>query len=109
MQIINKNILKNQQLTEVLMHQSGVFNVTVEEGASYELSLLQTGQDLKVKVYLNGKNASCFLKCVYLSASASDNKIEFDVVHQSPETKSSQEIKGVVTNLSCNSKFYQRI
>jgi Fe-S cluster assembly protein SufD len=79
------------------MHQSGVFNVTVEEGASYELSLLQTGQDVKVKVYLNGKNASCFLKCVYLSASDSDNKIEFDVVHQSPETKSSQQIKGVVS------------
>ena len=105
MQIINKNILKNQRLTEVLMHQSGVFNVTVEEGASYELSLLQTGQDLKVKVYLNGKNASCFLKCVYLSASASDNKIEFDVVHQSPETKSSQQIKGVVSGCGKTS-FY---
>ena len=96
MQTINKTIPAGQHLSEVLTHQNGVLDIVVCENASYELSLLQAGQDLKVNVSLNGKGASCSLKCVYLSATGSDNKITFDVKHTSAETKSSQQIKGVV-------------
>ena len=105
MQIISKNISKNQQIKEVLTHQSGLIEVNIEENASYELSLLQDGQDLKVKVLLNGKNASCLLKCVYLSTTDANNKIEFDVVHAFEETKSVQQIKGVVSD-SGKTSFY---
>lgn len=105
MQTINKTISSGQHLSEVLLRQSGNIDIFIEENASYELSLLQTGQDLKVKVFLNGKNANCSLKCVYLSSTAQDNKIQFDVVHRVGQTKSSQQIKGVVAG-SGKTSFY---
>ena len=105
MQTINKTVSANEKITEILTHQNGIIDVTVNENATYELFLLLFGQDLKVNVCLNGKNASCALKCVYLSTTQNNNNIKFDVNHKFGETKSSQVIKGVVAK-SGKTSFY---
>ena len=108
MRTINKTVSANEKVTQILAHQNGVIEVTVNENATYQLFLLQSGQDLKVNVCLNGKNASCILKCVYLSTTQNNNNIRFDVNHKFGETKSSQQIKGVVTGYGKTS-FYGTI
>ena len=81
MQTINKIISAGEKVNDILQSQSGCLDVVVYENATYELNLLQTGQALKVKVTLLGPNADCTLRCVYLSGTDTDNKIEFEVIH----------------------------
>ncbi len=96
MQTINKIISVGERVSDILMAQRGVIDVVVYQDAAYELTLLQTGQDLKVKVTLLGQNASCDLRAVYLSTTDAHNKIDFEVIHAVAQTNSNQEIKGVV-------------
>ena len=77
MQTTNKIIAAGEKVNDILMAQSGLLDVVIYENATYELNLLQTGQDLKVKVTLLGQNADCTLRTVYLSGTNADNKIEF--------------------------------
>ena len=105
MQTTNKIIAAGKKENDILMAQSGLLDIVVYENAAYELNLLQTGQDLKVKVTLLGKNADCILRCVYLSGTDADNKIEFEVIHAVPQTNSKQEIKGVAAGFG-KADFY---
>ncbi len=75
---------------------SGSFVVRVEENARYEAFFLMRGQKADIRVELQGKNASCDLKIVYLSAAETDNVIMTDIRHTHPETFSSEIIKGVL-------------
>ena len=105
MQTTNKIIAAGEKVNDILMAQSGLLDVVIYENATYELNLLQTGQDLKVKVTLLGTNADCILRCVYLSGTDADNKIEFEVIHAVPQTNSKQEIKGVAAGFG-KADFY---
>ena len=105
MQTTNKIIAAGEKVNDILMAQSGLLDVVIYENATYELNLLQTGQDLKVKVTLLGQNADCTLRTVYLSGTNADNKIEFEVIHAVPETNSKQEIKGVAAGFG-KADFY---
>lgn len=105
MQTTNKIIAAGEKVNDILMAQSGLLDVVIYENATYELNLLQTGQDLKVKVTLLGQNADCILRCVYLSGTDADNKIEFEVIHAVPQTNSKQEIKGVAAGFG-KADFY---
>ena len=105
MQTTNKIIAAGKKENDILMAQSGLLDIVVYENAAYELNLLQTGQDLKVKVTLLGTNADCILRCVYLSGTDADNKIEFEVIHAVPQTNSKQEIKGVAAGFG-KADFY---
>ena len=105
MQTTNKIISAGEKVCDILTAQSGLLDVVVYENAAYELNLLQTGQSLKVKVTLLGKNANCTLRTVYLSTTDFNNKIEFEVIHAVPKTSSKQEIKGVVAGFG-KADFY---
>lgn len=96
MQTINKIIPAGEKVSEILTDQSGSIDVVVYENGVYDLALLQTGQDLNIKVSLMGAHAACSLKAVYLSQTNANNKIHFEVIHAVGQTTSDQQIKGVV-------------
>lgn len=75
---------------------SGHLSIHVKENAMYEAVFLQMGQACDVHVYLEGTQAKCLLKIVYLSSDQKDNKVTTEVIHVHPQTYSHQEIKGVL-------------
>ncbi len=96
MRITNKTLVPAQILHEDVLDTSGNYKIEVPAAARYEGVFLLKGESLKISVHLTGEKAACDIKIVYLSSADLKNDIVCDVYHDSPETYSSQIVKGVL-------------
>lgn len=62
------------------------------------VDFLQTVSDLKVRVHLMGPGAKCQINCGYLVNDNNKINIDIQVLHESQETTSVQQIRGLVTD-----------
>ena len=93
---INKYIPSGTEYKEVDINRSGQMDITIAEAGSYTATFLQTNAKLDIQVHLTGKEAHCRINVVYLSSASSDNVIDCRVYHESAETYSNQDVRGVV-------------
>lgn len=96
MQNTNKYIPFGTDFKEVDTDRSGRMDITVAEAGSYEAVFLQKNARLDINVHLTGKGAKCRINVVYLSSGAAENTINCHVYHESPETYSNQDVRGVL-------------
>ena len=96
MQNTNKYIPCGTDFKETGIDRSGQVDITVAEKGSYEAVFLQKNAHLDICIHLTGKEAKCQVKVVYLSSPSSENIINCRVYHESPETYSNQDVRGVV-------------
>ena len=59
--------------------------------------LIFSGQ-ASVRVILDGKDSECTLKCIYLVHSDEQAHINFEVIHKSDQTTSTQLVRGLATD-----------
>ena len=93
---INKYIPSGTEFREVDINRSGQVDITIAESGSYTATFLQTNAHLDIRIHLTGKGARCWVNAVYLSSASSDNIIDCRVYHESSETFSNQDVRGVV-------------
>ncbi len=74
--------------------------IRVPAAETFTADIVHFSGDMKLRVVLMGEGASCHIRCVYLSSGADKNHIGIEVVHQSPNTSSVQEIRGILTDES---------
>ena len=96
MQNINKIIAKDETLSEIHYELSADVDIVVEQNASYDALILQTGQNLNLTVHLTGENAKCDVRVVYLSATDKNNGLNVKILHEHQKTYSSQKVRGLL-------------
>ncbi len=74
--------------------------IDVYKNEKIKLFLLIFNNKINIKVNLLDKGAECLIECVYLTEKNDNSNITLEVVHVSPETYSTQTIKGILTDKS---------
>ena len=74
--------------------------IIVPSGKKAVLDCLVFSGQISIRVILAGKGSSCDLKCIYLNNSDNRTQINFEVVHKSGQTESTQLVRGLATDTS---------
>ena len=96
----NPFLIRTQTATEIQTPVNGEWVFKVCENGLFQADFLQTDHDLKVKIFLTGIGARSEINCGYLLNNNNKININIQAIHKSPETSSSQVIKGLVTDAS---------
>ncbi len=78
--------------------ENGWLSVSVPAGVKKEYVFVLFNNALSATINLEGKDASCDIKGIYLMSGMDKGQIKFDMVHAFPDTVSSQNIRGVLTD-----------
>ena len=96
----NPFLVRTKIATEIQMPSENYWEFYVAENGMLQVDFLQTDKDLNVKIFLVGRGAKSEINCGYLLSNNNKININIQSIHQSPETSSSQVIKGLVTDSS---------
>lgn len=94
----NPFIIQQQIATQIDHPTQGNWVFRVGENGILQADFLQTDTDLKVSVYLSGPHATCHIRCGYLVNNNNKINIDIQVIHESKDTLSNQQIRGLVTD-----------
>jgi len=84
--------IENPSSTEWVFH--------VGENGQLKADFLQTDANLKVRIYLSAPHAECNINCGYLINNNNKINIDIQVIHESGNTTSSQQIRGLAADKS---------
>lgn len=70
--------------------------IDVPENTLFDAQILHLSDAVKFSISLNGDNAKCDIKIVYLSNKNNKNLIDIEVIHKHKKTVSNQLVKGVL-------------
>lgn len=73
----------------------------VEEDGFLKANFLQMKRSLDLEIHLTGRNAKCELNCGYLLNNNNNLSLKIKVLHESQNTTSKQQIKGIATDSAC--------
>jgi Fe-S cluster assembly scaffold protein SufB len=76
----------------------GPSEIVVPAGKKAILDCLVFSGQVSVRVVLDGEGSSCDLKCIYLNNSDKQTQINFEVIHKSGQTESTQLVRGLATD-----------
>lgn len=100
--IVGKDGIKEGVLSSEKRH------IIVPAEQHIDISLLLLQGDADICITLSGPRASCCIKAVYLSGQSDKSNLNIDIIHNAPETKSHQIVKGIVTD-SAKTTFHGTI
>ncbi|MBO7257672.1 MAG: SufD family Fe-S cluster assembly protein [Alphaproteobacteria bacterium] len=80
----------SDEMTQIVVPENGLFSAYI----------LHMVGNIHLKVVLDGEDAKCDIKIVYLSNKNNKNIIKVEVIHKHKNTTSSHTIKGVLTDSS---------
>ena len=96
----NPFLVRTKIATEIQNSSENYWEFYVAENGMLQVDFLQTDKDLNVKIFLVGHGAKSEINCGYLLSDNNKININIQAIHKSPETSSSQVIKGLVTDSS---------
>ena len=94
----NPFLIRSQIGTKITQISPTEWVADVVENGTFGIDFLRTNADLKLMVSLSGKSAKCDINCVYLCNDNNKLNIDIKVLHKSPETTSSQQIRGLAAD-----------
>ncbi len=70
----------------------------VEKDGFLKVDFLQMNESLDLEIHLNGEKAKCEVNCAYLLNNNNKLSLNIKVLHESKNTLSQQQIKGIATD-----------
>ena len=94
----NPFLIRSEKGVKILQNDPLSWVVEVGENGNFSADFLQTNADLKIQAILSGIGAKCDINCVYLCNDNNKLNIDIKVLHKSPQTTSSQQIRGLAAD-----------